>query len=317
MEEGSGSFLHLSDAEKMVLSDLSLKAKNNARTKTIIKYLIDLNDITKIIKLAEFAPRILPWCRDPEFADYWNEIWSYCGRHPTWPEAQASIFTGEYRHLIPQPTLTSFDLVAGMHFFNIADQLIQNGNAPTDKNVQFYLNKALQYHCFEALILFCRYKQYQYEQGIIDLNQAHEAIQYTITKNIPYHGSAACLLLAACELEIALISKQQTTFEQPYNHACLAYFTNALTAVLQAQALDHASTACIHNAYYGRGIAASNSDGWETYADWQTGILGEIDEIWQQRLLGIAQDKSASTTLVMHSATKLAEEANTKVKLFS
>ena len=289
MEEVS-FYLQLTPAESIIVRKLITSARSNATIQTIIKYLKNINDVTKLIKLAELSPRIEAWCLNPEFEEYWNQVWAYYGRYPTWPEAEKS-FVSEYRQLKTQPGIKSFDLVRGMHFFNLANNLALSGRALDDKYVHYFLQKAVKYHNFEGLKLFCRYKLFQYQQHSIALNHVDDTTTHALFERIIYHGTPALLLMANIQYRLGCL---YTPTEADTNQYSQHHFFKALTYVYAERDLAPRYENAIYNAYYGLGFSQSSDYDLDSYEAWVDFIEEEIDSLRLSDYQDLAAEQAIS-----------------------
>lgn len=226
----ANEFEHLTSAENLTLQNFRQISSDSEKA----IFLINLQDITLIVKLAEFDKQVETVCKSECMKEFWEAVWSLAGRFPTYQEAdENSALT--YQSLKPQPKISCFNLIRGMHFYNL--ELFQ---------------KSWFYMCFEAYKKLTDFLcKNLFEAG------TEKEVKYQDALNMldffsRVHGTPGYLLLAYLSYYIYCYhrGRDEKGLAELHRQQILYY-------LYLAEYCKPDSEASIHNAYYGRGLSYS------------------------------------------------------------
>ncbi len=241
------NFFPLSEEEVNIHQEFQKKLEVfDKYSKNIFTYLLNLKNTKLLVKLAEHNAILAEHCNRKEMEPYWNEVWRLMSRYPTFLEAEKDS-TLAYRELVPQPGISSFDLVRGMILYDIAIEFFREGKKDS---MLAFMQQAAHYKCYYAVSALSGF-DYDCLQGVSaiessELNGMLERIKSII---LP-HGTPAYLLLASMLITIAQYHQRRGDCAGEFGFYC-----EALKNLHAAQYSKEYSTAAIYNAYYGSAIA--------------------------------------------------------------
>lgn len=241
-------FLQLTSAEIIFLREFHQLNKKHQKYKSIenviITYIQAVTDVMTLIKLAELSPTFDKWCQHQKLTAFWDTAWSMMARNPTLVETEKDD-SKEYRPLKTQPKISSFNLVRGMVFYDLANILMEHGLTKHNQSVLEYLDKAIQYGNFaalHALNLLDTDILMNIEERTVGLDKINTMLSRS-HKLALMHGTPAYLELAKVCLAAARYHKQGHD-----SNACNAAYQMALQYLHAADICQSASAAASYNA---------------------------------------------------------------------
>lgn len=209
-------------------------------------------DMVSLIKIAEHSPVFFDALHHEKFQSFWKEVWRIMGRKDTF-------------HMLPQPPIQNLTLFLGYFYYQEAIHRICEKQKYTPKEMEF-LKKAESYHSFHALNELNKHdlaelKTFARTQKLYPDQSLRTILNRALTAAL-YHGTPGYLITA------------ETCYSIAQYHAALGHkeaITSSLILSLHYLVLaeNHLkdSQASINNAYFGKGLKASNWFGLETISD--------------------------------------------------
>ncbi|KTC85913.1 DUF5630 domain-containing protein [Legionella drozanskii] len=181
---------------------------------------IENSDVALLIKLSIQNPAVNTLCNHPSLNDFWNEKWRKCGRNPS---ERAQTNHNPIHEYLPQPTITTFELIKGLFVYSQYIELSKT-NLKNQKSSEQYLKLAAELNYFPALNALCA--------RALKKNEPLKAIIYAQIA-AQYYWTPGFLLLTSVYYSFKL-------------------YPNALQSLMICEKLRPFSDVMINNAYQGK-----------------------------------------------------------------
>ncbi|MDR3476416.1 MAG: DUF5630 domain-containing protein [Gammaproteobacteria bacterium] len=250
-------FLQLTDEELKTYEAIFLmKPGSNTEPNSepmsnhIDSYIIN-TDLATLIRIVVRYPEINAICESPQFAGYWQDLWSQCGLKPAETQHENKPTVHQYD---PMPTVSCFTLLKGLYLYKGYQNVfaeITDWTPELRADAREYLEMAAKFGCFFAINLLC-------EEGLKSLTSKPDKtiavdILRLAQRAAALYWTPGYLLLATVYQEMSLHTED--TLQLPGVQSKEALFSEALVSIYVAQKLEPFSEAMLNNAYQGKTIA--------------------------------------------------------------
>ena len=240
----------------MIIKDLQLKAPDHLylsrfkeATDAEKKKMLETTDFDLIAKLSYHNADIDLFCQRPELSDSWKQLWSTYGLILCAQQGLDPIL------LNAQPASNAFNLVKGVYFYYMSQQVAIKYKTDFLHTEMEYLKLALKYNSIYALK---RYNDFLYSEipTATDKEKVFVQIIENSKKMLLESGSYGYMVLAEALGAYALWLLEDHQFDKAEKIVLSAY-----TSLDYADSILVKSQYSIHNASLGRGLTCSNSMG--------------------------------------------------------